>query len=374
MTDARDEIDPGIFDELLDELLDEYCQPHRKPWVVGFSGGKDSTLTAQLAVEAVLRLPPSQRRREVHIVCNDTLVESPVVAGFVERTLARMRDAAGALLVPMRVVKTTPDRGQTFWMNLIGRGYPPPTRRFRWCTDRLKIAPTGEYIRGVTEAGGGSVLLLGVRSAESSARARSVARHGRERLNPHGSVRGCSVYRPIVDLTTDEVWAYLLQNRPPWGGSHRDLATLYRNALGGECPFVVDASDAPSCGESGSSRFGCWTCTVVQKDRSLANMVDNGFEHLEPLLGFRDWLLSIAEDPAHRLGERRDGTRGRGPFSFEARAEILRRLLAVQAEVGSELISPDDVANVRRQWDDDRSAAVVRRLAVFQEILDAEDP
>jgi DNA sulfur modification protein DndC len=60
------------------ELRDEYVQPHTKPWIVGFSGGKDSTLLAHLVVECVLNVSPDERRRRVHICSNDTLVESPV--------------------------------------------------------------------------------------------------------------------------------------------------------------------------------------------------------------------------------------------------------------------------------------------------------
>jgi DNA sulfur modification protein DndC len=239
----------------------------------------------------------------------------------------------------------------------------------RWCTDRLKIKPTGRYIRDTTSMAGGSVLLLGVRSAESSARAQSIEKHGRARLNDHGTVKGCQVYRPIADLSTDAVWAYLLQNRPPWGGSHRPLATLYRNALGGECPFVVDANDAPSCGESGSSRFGCWTCTVVDKDRSLANMVANGFEHLEPLVDYRDWIKEISSDPTKRMRVRRNGEPGLGPFTVEVRRLMLDRLLAIQAETGVPLISADDVAVVRSQWAEDESTAAIRKATILLSVM-----
>ena len=61
------------------DILDEYKQPHSYPWVVGYSGGKDSTLVLQLVFEMLLDLAPSDRKREVHIVANDTLVESPLI-------------------------------------------------------------------------------------------------------------------------------------------------------------------------------------------------------------------------------------------------------------------------------------------------------
>ena len=88
------------------------------------------------------------------------------------------------------------------------------------------------------------------------------------RLHLHADLSGCMVFRPIVELSTDEVWEFLAMTTPPWGGSYQKLIKLYRDATSGECPVVTQKSDVPSCGTS-SSRFGCWTCTVVEKDRSL---------------------------------------------------------------------------------------------------------
>ena len=268
------------------DIRAEYLADHRDPWIIGYSGGKDSTLLAQLVFEMLLDLAPGDRTRPVHLLCNDTLVESPVLSAYVDKMLARLHAAAENLSLPITVVKTTPDPDQTFWVNLIGRGYPAPTRMFRWCTDRMKIAPTSNCIRTRITTSGGVVLLLGVRRSESANRAVTVNRHQNlagTRLNPHDDMTGCMVFRPIIDLTNDDVWLLLLQRTPPWGGSHRDLVTLYRNAQGGECPLVIDKSQAPSCGTS-SSRFGCRTCTVVEKDRSMEAMIDSGYEYMEPLL------------------------------------------------------------------------------------------
>lgn len=343
------------------ELLDEYRADHDSPWIIGFSGGKDSTLVAQLVFEMLLDLPPSERRRPVHIVANDTLVEAPLIAHHLDAMLERMRSVVPALRVPVTVVKTSPQSDQTFWVNLIGRGYPAPSRSFRWCTDRMKIQPTSHYIRSQVHASGQAILLLGVRRQESATRAMSVNRYSNgERLNAHNSLAGCLVFRPIVDFSTEEVWQLLLQRRPPWGGSHRPLVTLYRNAAGGECPLVLDKDDAPSCGTS-SSRFGCWTCTVVVKDRSMEGFIESGAERLEPLMDFRDWLADIRNQPAMRMARRRtgamshlaDGSLIPGPFTFEARRAILERLCQVQEEVGEHLISEAEIAHIHAIWADD---------------------
>lgn len=359
--DASDVFDPELFERIIEELVAEY-QADRRPWIVGISFGKDSTLLLQLVILAILRLPPSLRKRRVHVVSNDTLVESPVMAAYVAGMFRRIQDCVEPLMLPFDVVMTQPDPDDTFWVNLIGRGYPAPSRKFRWCTDRMKIRPTGTYIHTLTEASKGSVLLLGVRRDESAARAASIEKHGSERYNPHGTVPNCVVYRPIADVSTKAVWAYLMNVRPPWGGHHRALVTLYRNAAGGECPFVVDTADAPSCGDSPSSRFGCWTCTVVEKDRSLENLVDQGHDTLAPLLDFRARIVELSADWSRRMGERRNGAEGLGPFNFATRELLLAELLATQDAVGHTLITPAEIEAMHRQWADDKLLGELRAV------------
>lgn len=340
------------------ELLDEYLADHDKPWIVGFSGGKDSTLVAHLVFDTLLSLPPARRTREVHIIANDTLVESPLVVGHIHAVQGEMRAAAAAFSLPVKVSTTSPGLEHTFWVNLIGEGYPAPNRTFRWCTDRMKIQPTSEYIKREASKAGEVILLLGVRRSESATRASTVARYDNgERLNRHNDLVQCLVFRPIVELTTTEVWEFLALTPPPWGGNHEALISLYRNAQGGECPVVTQKSDVPSCGTS-SSRFGCWTCTVVEKDRSLEGFVEAGFAEFGPLIRFRDWLAEIRSDPKRRSALRRSGeytithsgTFVPGPFTIAARQEIMDRLLALQTTVGRELISQAELNRIRKIW------------------------
>jgi DNA sulfur modification protein DndC len=230
----------------------------------------------------------------------------------------------------------------------------------------MKIQPTSHYIKTTVAENGQVILLLGVRREESATRAVSVNKYSNgQRLNDHNDLLGCKVYRPVVDFTTDEVWQTLLQRRPPWGGTHRDLVTLYKDGQGGECPLVLTKDDAPSCGTS-SSRFGCWTCTVVVKDRSMAGFIESGHEHLEPLMDFRDWLAEIRSDPDKRMATRRsgrtthlaDGSLVPGPFTLSARREILEELLKVQARTGQALISAGEVELIEGIWAADAATAV----------------
>jgi DNA sulfur modification protein DndC len=358
----------------LAEMQSEYASAeHKCPWIVGFSGGKDSTLVVQFVFEMLLSLAPSDRERQVIVLSNDTLVESPILKGHLDRTLEKIQEGADSLRLPIKTVKTQPDVDQTFWVNLIGRGYPAPNRQFRWCTDRMKIQPTSKFILSEVNEFGEVILVLGVRSTESATRAQVAAKYsaGGQRLHKHSDLPGCLVFRPILDFTTDEVWQVLLQRNAAWGGKHTDLVTLYRNAEGGECPLVIDQSSAPSCG-TGSSRFGCWTCTVVTKDKSMEGLIDAGFDYLEPLLEFRDWLQSIRDHRDYRQTERRNGEPGIGPFTLDARRKILDRLLSVQENVKFPLISDEEIARIHSIWADDTVVAANRLFAEYRKVAEKD--
>lgn len=261
------------IDDIYAEIVEVYRRD-RRPWVVGFSGGKDSTVTLQLLWEALSRLPQRERDKPVHVISSDTLVESPIISAYIGGIIGKINAAAKNAGMPFSAEIVLPRLEDTFWVNMIGRGYPAPYRRFRWCTDRLKIQPANRFIEEKVDHCGEVVLVLGVRRAESATRAQVMSFHRKpgELLSRHSSLRSAWVYAPIEYFTTDDVWGYLLSVKSPWGADNRQLLTLYRNAQAGECPLVVDTT-TPSCG---NSRFGCWTCTVVERDRSMEAMIDSG--------------------------------------------------------------------------------------------------
>lgn len=342
------------------DLRDEYLAQHDHPWVIGFSGGKDSTLLLHLVLDALRTIAPDERRRLVFVVSNNTLVESPVFQGFVDKLLTRLEESLEGLNVPLQVVRTHPVPEESFWVNLLGKGYPAPNRTFRWCTDRMKIRPTSRFIREIVADSGEAILLLGVRRAESSTRAGNIKRHEDNaggRLSPHPDHPGVSIFSPIKELTNDEVWITLMNGRPPWGGTYAELVRLYQDGST-ECPFVMNTGDAPSCGSS-SARFGCWTCTVVDKDKSLAAMIDAGHDHLEPLAAFRDRIRQVSGSPDHRSKVRRNGQPGLGPLTLDARRMLLDELLALQAETGQPLITDHEVRLIREQWEKDQTQEVL---------------
>lgn len=344
------------------------------PWIIGFSGGKDSTVVAQAVFEALLQVPPSQRRRHVHFVSNDTLVESPMVMAHLAKVQSAIASMVESFRLPVTVITTKPALDKTFWTLLIGRGYPSPNQSMRWCTDRLKIQPTSRYILDNVSAHGAAIVVLGVRLDESESRRNSINKFQNlenSNLTPHSVLPGALIYRPIVHLSLDDVWEVLGSCEPPWGGTHRDLIQLYRDAGGGECPVVLSKDEAPGCGTS-NSRFGCWTCTVVEKDKSLQGFVDVGNHHFSALIEFRQWLKDIRNDPRYRSIERRNGeitfnARGEqikhipGPFTIQARKMILDRLLRTQEEYGDQIISPEEIEIIHATWAEEISRPIKKQ-------------
>jgi DNA sulfur modification protein DndC len=336
-----------MLNDILTKLQDLYINDPR-PWLVGFSGGKDSTLVASLLFNTIASVPEKHRNKPVTIMCTDTRVEIPAIAETINSTLKRMRKFSQKAGLNIEVVLLKPPPEQSFWVNIIGRGYPPPNRVFRWCTQRMKIDPVTTFVNQRIGHWGSAILHLGARRAESSQRAQTMAgREQRNGLNRHPDLPRVWVSNPIEYLTTEEVWAYLLQNINLWGDDNRTLYKLYTNASNGECPIQIDTS-TPSCG---NSRFGCWTCTVVERDKTSEGLLASGDERMEKMIEFRQTLLDY-RDPANgkRDLKRMNGNDGPGPLHIRARRTLLDNLLKLQEEIGLKLISPEELLLIQQLW------------------------
>ncbi|MCE2498898.1 MAG: DNA phosphorothioation system sulfurtransferase DndC [Nitrosopumilaceae archaeon] len=379
---GRSIFDTRTIRDVYDEVRTAYLSDSR-PWILGYSGGKDSTCMVQIVWMALRDLPPEKLAKRVYVISSDTLVESPRIVERITDTLSMMEKAAEASGIPVSTNLVRPVLEDTFWVCLLGRGYPAPNRRFRWCTDRLKIRNADRFILEKVSEYGEAVVVLGTRKAESNERRRSMERNaagtgGSGLFTKHSKLQSAYVYAPLRDFATRDVWNYLLQNgATPWGANNRDLLALYRDADSPDCPLVVDTS-TPSCG---NSRFGCWTCTVVEEDVSMRHMVENGEEWLEPLLQLRDELKETQKP--ERMREVRDvrrrdgrfvldmssmdeesGTDGQGdgafrpgPYTMEFRRQFLRKLLAAQQtarrtgpDPNIELISANEMHEIQRLW------------------------
>jgi DNA sulfur modification protein DndC len=362
--------EPSLFDRkpvsaLYDEVREAYLADGR-PWVIGYSGGKDSTATVQVVWLALRQLPVEKRQKPVYIISSDTFVETPVIVDHITSNLEAMNRAAKEQGLPFSAHKVVPEVKDTFWVNLLGRGYPAPTSRFRWCTERMKIKPADKFILDRVAEFGEVVMVLGARRGESGTRDQVLKSHEIQgsRFRRHSSLPNAFVYAPIEEFSTNDVWVYIIQVKSPWGIDNSRLIGMYKNASGGECPLVVDTS-TPSCG---NSRFGCWVCTVVETDHSMEALVDGGEEWMEPLLEFRNELSSHRDPEVKRRlrdYKRRDGRIWRkpdgsivpGPYKLSVRKDLLRKLLKVQQQVRAngpsssvDLILPEELAEIRRIW------------------------
>lgn len=363
--------EPQGFEVTISNLIEEIQEIYLAdeiPWVVGYSGGKDSTATLQLIWMALQNLPHDKLHKPVHVISTDTRVENPIVAIWVTASIVTMTKAAKDQNLPITPHLLKPEATESFWVNLLGKGYPSPRRKFRWCTLRLKIMPSNDFIHDMVKNSGEAIVVLGTRKAESQARAKvmtqSEAKRIRDKLSPNESLANSLVYSPIEEWTNDDVWSFLLTVTNPWGVKNHELFEMYQGATdGGECPFVTDIN-GPSCG---GSRFGCWVCTMVDEDKSMGAMIRNDTEKdwMLPLLDFRNELAN-KDDRSLRDFRRMTGVvtvfNGRlihGPYTQEVREKWLRKLLRIQKilqengpeEVKSiELISIEELLEIRKIW------------------------
>ncbi|MCX2982877.1 DNA phosphorothioation system sulfurtransferase DndC [Halieaceae bacterium IMCC14734] len=374
---------------LITEIQTLYLEDE-KPWVIGFSGGKDSTTILSLIYVALTKLKKAQRHKHIYVISSDTLVETPMVVNMVTTTIEQINAQAKKQGLPLSAHIVLPKMDQTFWANLLGKGYPAPTQSFRWCTERMKIDPVSEFILDKVARFGEVVVVLGARKQEGGNRKGNI--EGKEvrdkdgklkkaareikgsRFNRHSTLTGALTYTPVEDWTHDDVWMYLLGAPAPWGGDHFELFHLYKDSTeDGECPLVTDTS-TPSCG---NSRFGCWTCTVVTKDRAIEGLIEsgNGNEWLIELKKFRNKLYksTLPENKSeYRNYKRRTGKVQYarkainddsdsliktipGPYWMKQRKEWLKELLSIEKKLNDQgiaisLIQAEELYAIRREW------------------------
>lgn len=365
----------SVVTRLEKQIQDLYCSD-KIPWVVGYSGGKDSTATLQLVWNAIKQLPEKKRTKEVYIISTDTLVENPVVAMWVTASLEKMKQEAERQNLPFFPNRLTPETNNSFWVNLIGRGYPAPRPKFRWCTERLKINPANTFVLDIVSKHTEAIMVLGTRKAESNARKKVMDKYEkgstREFLskNANPQFERVWIYSPIGDWINDDVWEYLVTIDNPWGYDNHQLLDMYRGATeDNECPLVVDTS-TQSCGDS---RFGCFVCTLVDQDKSMSAMIKNDDEKkwMTPLANFRNQFLNT-NDRHNREFKRRNGAitlmsdshTGEdklvpGPYKQSYRKVLLTELLKAQEHVRASgvkgtndfvIIHDEELQAIREIW------------------------
>lgn len=336
------------LDQRINLIRDEYLKSN-EPWVIGFSGGKDSTATLKLVFAALKRV--DKFHQPVSVVYCDTGVEIPVMRDLVYSALNSIQLYGNTKKIPIDICIAEPRLEDRYFVKVIGRGYPSPTNKFRWCTDRLRIDPIQRLLKSLMVSR--ATVIVGTRYGESNERDRILQRNetSEDYFYRQTGRSNIQLYAPIVDFDVSDVWSTIFTLKEPELAGGDKLLKLYREA-GAECPIVRDAHGSPC----GSGRFGCWTCTVVRKDKSVTSLVEQGHKQMLPLLKFRDWLAKYRDRPESRCSQRRNGAVGPGPFTLNARKSILRRLRIAQKLSGITLIKDEEIREIHRLWRDDRKS------------------
>lgn len=292
----------------------EQLYARNKRWIITYSGGKDSTALVVLS----LYMKNIHQDIDLNITYSDTMMEIPQMSSVASRFLSAIEKRG---IANVKIVK--PDIEDTYWVRMIGRGYPPPGPRFRWCTPKIKIKPS----RKLHEDSG--LFITGLRMGESQQRdirLKSSCLNGG--ANECGSdvwinQKGIDVAAPIIHWSATEVWYFLMFPA--------------RKVLP-EVQYVVDLYG------NTAMRFGCWMCTVVKKDKTMIALAKSGDDKVQKLLEFREWIQEEKLKPKNRY-LRKDGRKGRLSENF--RVTLLDRLLELQDKINLNLITMEEIIRCR---------------------------
>ncbi len=366
--------------ELKEEIRKMYLADRRE-WVIAVSYGKDSTAVLQIVWNAIAEIPKAKREKTIHLITTDTTVENPIMSRWVTSCIAEVDSAAEAQSMPFQTHLIRPAIENRFWSILIGKGYSRPRNKFRWCTDRMKIQGSRQLMRSFKSSINGIVLILGTRFAESTARSQRMNKRTMLADRVSQGDYNEEVYTPIQDWSDTETWIFLNQWPAGFRADNKRLIDLYQGfSSAGECPIVTAnindralKTKAAGCG----ARTGCWTCTVVNKDRSFTSYVNDSPEHewMEPLLEFRD-EINLENDHQYRDFRRRNTGKVHlytkldedgnecvapipGPYLKEYRNHLFRRVLQVHRKIEEtkpdeysdfQVISIEEILFIRDEW------------------------
>lgn len=310
------------------------------PWVIAYSGGKDSTMTLQLVLDTIAK----EAEKELHVLYADTRVEPPPVVAQATSLLRKVATWAEENNLPVKTRVLYPETAEGFFVLMLGKGYLPPTRWFRWCTKRLKVNPIRKYVKGLVQQCGACTVVLGMRLKESQDRDRGLKKRGYSKWMPFEGVQGTMIYAPILQLSVEDVWNYLLDNEPPWGMDNHLLRHLY---TGG------NTSCSLFCG---GIRFGCWVCTVVKKDRCTEGLAQiPGWDWLGNLLGYRDLMLEVRQNPENRLLRTKNSRSYLGPFDLSTRKFLYEKLKELESKTGATILSREEERMIFELWRKEKS-------------------
>jgi len=318
-------------------------------WAIAFSGGKDSsaTVTAVVHLIATGKVKPP---KSLTVLMSDTRMELPPLFTTAMKIMEELR---------ARGVKTQlvhPIMEDRFFVYMLGRGVPPPSNTFRWCTSQLKIEPMVAALKSLRDEYGQKFLMLtGVRVGESAARDGRIAiacgknnsECGQGWFQEATPESVADTLAPLLHWRLCQVWdwlngTYVLEDGSRHGFSTKPIAEVYGQDENLET----------------HARTGCVGCNLASRDFALEEIIKRSqWEKYWPLKELRP-LYAELKLPRNRL--RKDGTETRkdgtlvanpcrmGPLTFDARMWGLQKVKYIQARAGVDLINAEEEVVIRR--------------------------
>lgn len=378
---------PMLEDRIADDVMDSTMAAIKKAFVendyvmVASSFGKDSSTINQLTIEFLLKNPEYQDK--FLIVSADTMVENPIMEAHVQNMKKAIVEYLDEHFIngfdESRFMLVQPEVENTFTVTMLGKGYAPPSTLFKWCVPRIKITPADEALTAFLEKAKHEgrtkvVQILGVRDSESSTREKSIKKHfGDDFYSQHKKFEGIVTCAPIRHWTVKEIATYLVNYPAPWNKtySNRNIINIYGEAAGGvmECPIgaMIESEDSAvkSC-SGGGSRFGCWSCTVINDDSSMKNLVEL-YPELEPYYKLRQYMKLIQD---MRYGTRTGYQRlnkkhptlgsGSGDLTMDSRTFLLEKWVELGVPMREKEVMAIDRMVQEREYNE--GYAVTRRF------------
>lgn len=340
------------------EILKAYTSGDTdRPWIVTYSGGKDSSVLLSEVIRTLVMLRdhnPSALKRKVIVGTSQThldLVTDPLK----QEEMTKLREYVEKYKLPVEIMEVEAPIEKTFMYLVLGKGYPlPKSRMNRWCTERIKIEP----MQKATKILEPEITALGVRLSETNEREQSIEKHRTSEYHGEGT------FMPIVNFTLDDVWTYLVKEGMPWGTAEK-LSQLYKDATG-ECGLKKKAGRGEKTDDPCGARTGCIICPVVTIDKSSQEFAKT-HPWLQPYVELRNVIIAMYKDERNKSGTMRNGQQlgyGKGTFTVKARMKLYE--LVKQAEADNEklatlhgaepqkLIYSDELDNlIHQQWEED---------------------
>lgn len=306
--------------------------PKYKHWVYAWSGGKDSSATMTYTLYLIESKQIAAPER-ITVLLADTRLELLPLWFSAMQIIDKLKDKG----IEVNIVCA--DIDNRFFVYMLGKGVPPPSNTFRWCTPKIKIDPMMEELQNIYNKYKNKFLLLtGVRQGESAVRdgriAMSCGKDGAEcgqgwyQLTAPDSI--CDKLAPILHWRVCSVWDWLkvFAPMPKYGGwPTQQIADSY----GGD--------EA----EEKNARTGCVGCNLTEEDKALDLTIKNPeWTYLHPLKRLK-LIYTELKKPSNRLrktepqykknGDLQKNQNRMGPLTIDARLWALNEVLKIQYEV-----------------------------------------